>query len=160
LSKFRLLHILSLANCSDLQELPDSIGNLEHLRSLNLSGTAIKKLTEKICSLSQLQILKLNYCKDLEELPSNLHLLTNLCCLELIGTEVRKVSPHLGKLRNLKVVMDSFNVGRGKQFVIQQLGELNLDGSLSIGELQNIENSLDALEVDLKNKKLLVNLTL
>jgi len=51
-------------------------------------------------------------------------------------------------------------VGLGREFGIQQLGELNLDGSLSIGKLQNIENSLDALEVDLKNKKLLVNLTL
>jgi len=72
----------------------------------------------------------LNYCGDLEELSSNLYLLTNLCRLEFIETNVRKVPPHLGKLKNLKVVMNSFNVG----------------------ELQNIENSLDALEADLKNK--------
>jgi len=160
LSKFRLLRILSLANCSDLQELPDSVGNLEHLRSLDLSSTAIKKLTERICSLFHLQILKLNYCWKLEELPSDLHLLTNLCRLEFRGTAVRKVPPHLGKLKNLKVVMDSFNVGHGREFGIQQLGELNLDGSLSIEELQNIENSLDALESDMKNKTLLMNLTL
>ena len=160
LSKFKFLRMLSLSHCSDLQELPDSVGNLEHLRSLDLSRTGIRKLSEKICSLSFLQILKLNNCMNLEELPSNLYLLTNLCRLELKNTRVRKVPPNLGKLKNLKVVMNSFNVGHGRELGIQQLGELNLDGSLSIGELQNIENSVDALEADMKNKTLLVDLTL
>ena len=159
-SKFKFIRILSLSDCSDLQELPDSVANLEHLRSLDLSGTAIKKLTEKICSLSQLQILKLNYCRDLEELPSNLHLLTNLCRLEFKKTKVRKVPPYLGKLKNLKVVMNSFNVGHDRELGIQRLGEFNLEGSLSIKELQNIENFVDAFESNLRNKTHLVALTL
>jgi len=103
--------------------------------------------------------LRSTYCQSLEELPTNLHLLTNLCRLEFIGTKVRKVPPHLGKLKNLKVVMN-FNVGHGREFGIQQLGELNIDGSLSIGELQNVENSRDALEADLKNKTHLAKLEL
>ncbi|XP_027909268.1 putative disease resistance protein At3g14460 [Vigna unguiculata] len=159
-SKFRHLRILSLSYCSKIRELPDSIANLEYLRSLDLSHTSIRILTEKICSLSHLQILKLNYCSDLEELPSNLHLLTNLCLLELMENIVKKLPPSLGKLKNLKVVMRSFHVGHGREFGIQQLGELNLDGSLSIMELQNIENSLDASEAYLKNKTLLVRLEL
>jgi len=156
-SKFKFIRILSLLDCSDLEELPDSIANLEHLRSLDLSGTDIKRLNEKICSLSHLQILKLNDCSDLEELPSKLHLLTNLCRLE---TEVRKVPPHLGKLKNLKVVMNSFDVGHSRELGIQQLRELNLDGSLLIWNLRTIWNSVDALEADLKNKSHLVALTL
>ncbi|KAK8464404.1 hypothetical protein PHAVU_011G200840 [Phaseolus vulgaris] len=159
-SKFKFIRILSLSHCSDLQELPDSFGNLEYLRSLDLSHTMIKRLTEKICSLSHLQILNLNYCIHLEELPSNLHLLSNLCRLELKETKVRKVPPHLGKLKNLKVVMNSFNVGLSKELGIQQLREINLDGSISIGELQNIEDSTEALEADLKNKTHLVELSL
>jgi len=159
-SKFKFLRILSLSYCSDIIVVPDSVGNLGQLHLLDLSGTAIRKLSEKICSLSYLQILKLNYCTHLQELPSNLHLLTNLCRLEFIYTKVRKVPPHLGTLKNLKVVMNSFNVGHSREFGIQQLGELNFDGSLSIGELQNIENSLDALEADLKNKTCLVKLKL
>ncbi|XP_068485176.1 putative disease resistance RPP13-like protein 1 [Phaseolus vulgaris] len=155
-TKFKFLRILSLSHCSDLKELPDYVSNLEHLRSINLSHTAIEKLSERICVLPYLQILKLNYCRDLEELPSNLHLLTNLCRLEIKVTNVRKMPPYLGKLTNLKVVMSSFNVGHG----IQQLGELNLEGSISIEELQNVENSLDALEADLKNKTHLVTLKL
>ncbi|XP_068485205.1 putative disease resistance RPP13-like protein 1 [Phaseolus vulgaris] len=156
LSKFKFLRVLSLSDCSDLEELPDSVANLEHLRSFDLSGTAMKKLSEKICSLSHLQILMLNHCTYLVELPSNLHLLTNLCHLELRLTNVTKMPPYLGKLKNLKVVMSSFNVGHG----FQQLGELNLEGSLSIEELQNVENSLDTLKADLKNKTDLVALTL
>ncbi|QCD85631.1 hypothetical protein DEO72_LG3g150 [Vigna unguiculata] len=76
------------------------------------------------------------------------------------GSNLKKLPSGLGKLTNLKVVMKSFNVGHGRELGIQQLGELNLDGSLSIMELHNIENSLDASEAYLKNKTLLVKLEL
>ena len=113
-SKFKFIRILSLSGCSEIKEIPDSVDNLKHLCSLDLSHTAIEKLTGKICLLSHLQILKLNNCKNLKELPSNLHLLTNLCQLEFISTTLAKVPSHLGKLKNLKVMMDSFNVDHGR----------------------------------------------
>jgi len=159
-SKFKFIRILSLSHCFVLQELPDSVANLEHLRSLDLSNTDIKRLNEKICLLSHLQILKLNYCKVLKQLPSNLYLLINLCRLEFKGTKVTKVPPYLGKLKNLKIVMGSFNVGHDRELGIQRLRELNLEGSLIIQGLQNVENSLDALEADLQNKTHLVALKL
>jgi len=58
----------------------------------------------------------------------------------------------LAKLKNLQVLMSSFCVDKSKRVSIQQLGELNLYGSLTIDELQNIENPSYALEADLKNK--------
>ncbi|QCD85652.1 internalin A [Vigna unguiculata] len=160
-------HVLGLKKADDIGvelgtgKIPDSIDNLKHLRSLDLSHTAIEKLTGKICLLSHLQILKLNNCKNLKELPSNLHLLTNLCRLEFISTTLTKVPLNLGKLKNLKVMMDSYNVGHGRELGIQRLGELNnIHEDLSIGGLQNIDNSLDALEADLKNKTHIVKLKL
>ncbi|RDY11200.1 putative disease resistance RPP13-like protein 1, partial [Mucuna pruriens] len=159
LSKFKFLRVLSLFGCSDLKEVPDFVGNLKYLCSLDLSYTRIEKLPDSMCSLYNLQILKLNCCLYLEELPSNLDKLTNLGCLEFLGTGVREVPMHLGKLKNLQV-LSSFYVGKSSEFGIQQLGELNLRGSLSIQELQNIENPWDALAANLKNKIHLVELKL
>ncbi|KAG4950190.1 hypothetical protein AAZX31_15G217200 [Glycine max] len=157
-SKFKFLRVLSLSHCSNIKELPDSVCNFKHLRSLDLSDTGIKKLPGSTCSLYKLQILKLNRCRSLNELPSMLHELTNLHRLEFVNTDIIKVSPHLGKLKNLQVLMSSFYVG-SSEFTIQQLGELNLlHERLSFRELQNIENPSDALAADLKNKTHLVEL--
>ncbi|KAG4977415.1 hypothetical protein JHK86_036889 [Glycine max] len=158
-SKFKFLRILSLSH-HNLKEMPDSVGNLKHLRSLDLSNTRIKKLPDSTCFLCNLQVLKLNFCHLLEELPSNLHKLTNLRCLEFMLTKVRKMPMHIGKLKNLQV-LSSFYVGMGSDNCsIQQLGELNLRGRLSIEELQNIVNPLDALAAELKNKTHLLDLEL
>ncbi|XP_047162167.1 putative disease resistance protein At3g14460 [Vigna umbellata] len=158
-SKFKFIHTLSLLCCSGLLEVPDSIGDLKHLRSLDLSRTDIRKLPDSSCLLYNLQILKLNFCLLLKELPSNLYKLNNLRCLEFIATSVRKVPMHMGKMKNLQV-LSSFYVGKSNEFGIQQLVGLNLHGGLSIGDMQNIVNPLDALQVDLKNKKHLVKLEL
>ncbi|KAG4381854.1 hypothetical protein GLYMA_15G230700v4 [Glycine max] len=160
LHKLANLCVLSLSQCSGLTEVPNSIGDLKHLRSLDLSHTRIKKLPDSTCSLSNLQILKLNYCRYLKELPSNLHQLTNFHRLEFVDTELIKVPPHLGKLKNLQVLMSLFDVGKSSEFTILQLGELNLHGSLSFRELQNIKSPSDALAADLKNKTRLVELKL
>ncbi|KAL2326333.1 hypothetical protein Fmac_025391 [Flemingia macrophylla] len=159
-SKFKFLRVLSLSYCSGLTEVPDSVNGLKHLRSLDLSGTRIKKLPDSICFLYNLQILKLGFCRYLEELPCNVHKLINLRHLEFLGTRMRKVPMHLGKLKNLRVWMSWFDVGKSIEFSIQLLGELNLHGSLSISELQNIVNPSDALAADMKNKTNLVQLEL
>ncbi|KAG6530868.1 hypothetical protein ZIOFF_004629 [Zingiber officinale] len=71
LLKLKKIHVLELKNCA-LEELPDSIGKLIHLRSLNLSyNYTIRKLPESLCDLYNLQSLILNH-SGLEELPGNI----------------------------------------------------------------------------------------
>ncbi|WVZ04245.1 hypothetical protein V8G54_025051 [Vigna mungo] len=159
-SRFKLIRVLSLYNCRSLKEVPKSVGNLKHLRSVDLSWTQIEKLPDSISLLYKLQILQLNYCVNLKELPSCLYQLDNLRRLDLEGSGVQNVAAHLGKLKNLQVTMSSFHVEKSKENNFQQLGELDLHGSLTIDHLQNIENPSYALEVDLKNKPHLVELRL
>ncbi|XP_022634653.1 putative disease resistance RPP13-like protein 1 isoform X2 [Vigna radiata var. radiata] len=159
-SRFKFIRVLSLSHCDSLTKVPKSVGNLKHLRSLDLSRTQIEKLPDSISLLYKLQILLLNYCKNLKELPSCLYQLDNLRRLDLEGSGVQNVVAHLGKVKNLQVAMSSFHVEKIKENNFQQLGELDLHGSLTIDDLQNIENPFYALEVDLKNKPHLEELLL
>jgi len=160
ISNFKFLRLLSLPGCHEIEELPDSIGNLIHLRSLDLSGTHIDRLPDSTCSLCNLQVLKLNCCAFLEQLPMSLHELTNLRCLELMGTTLRRVPMLLGKLKNLQVRMNDLLFDESSGSSIQHLGEIDLHGELSIKNIENIMNPYDAMTADLKNKRHLVILNL
>ncbi|WVZ16956.1 hypothetical protein V8G54_009938 [Vigna mungo] len=154
ISNFKFLRVLSWRWCI---KVPDTIGDLIHLRSLDLSGSSIESLPDSICLLYNLQVLKLNNCFGLKELPLTLHELTNLRRLELKGTTLTKAPLRLEKLKNLHVWMGIFKVGKSSEFSIQQLGELNLHGELSIRNLENIANPY---EMNLKNKTHIVSLSL
>jgi len=96
LFQMKFLRVLPFYRCWDLKEVPDSIGDLKRLYSLDLSYTKIQKLPDSICLLYNLLILKLNFCINLEELPLDLHKLTKLRCLEFKTTQVRKMPMHFG----------------------------------------------------------------
>nr|ACJ22813.1 NBS-LRR type putative disease resistance protein CNL-B16 [Phaseolus vulgaris]ACZ74712.1 CNL-B16 [Phaseolus vulgaris] len=156
LSKIMFIRMLSFCGCSYLEEVPNSVGDLKHLHSLDLSSTGIQKLPDSICLLYNLLILKLNSCSKLEELPLNLHKLTKLRCLEFERTKVRKMPMHFGELKNLQV-LSTFFLDRNSELSTKQLGGLgglNLHGRLSINDVQNILNPLHALEANVKNKHL------
>ncbi|XP_047175442.1 putative disease resistance RPP13-like protein 1, partial [Vigna umbellata] len=152
-SKLKFLRVISLKGYYRLKEVPDSVGDLKHLHSLDLSHTKIPKLPNTVGLLYNLLILRLNGCSYLKELPSSLRKLTKLRCMEFEDTKVTKMPMHFEQVKNLHV-LNMYCVSRNSEFSIKQLGGINLHERLSINELQNIENPLDALEANLKNKQL------
>ncbi|KAL2328008.1 hypothetical protein Fmac_021435 [Flemingia macrophylla] len=65
---FSRLRRLDLSFCN-LFQIPDAIGSLQSLVSLNLEGNKFLRLSAAIKELSNLCILNLNHCKQLKYLP-------------------------------------------------------------------------------------------
>jgi hypothetical protein len=143
-----------------MTELPESIGKIKHLRYLNLSSTAIKRLLDSICKLCNLQTLNLSGCKDLSVLPIEMQKLINLRHLDISGTNIKEMSMQLGRLKCLQT-LTKFIVSKHSGASIEELGNFaNLRGKLSILELQNVVSPTDALKACLKDRKYLEELVL
>ncbi|XP_044498910.1 putative disease resistance protein RGA1 isoform X2 [Mangifera indica] len=138
LPKFEMLRALSFKGYQ-IFHLPDSIGDMIHLRYLNFSKTKIRSLPESTCQLFNLQTLLLKKCFDLMELPSNMRYLTNLCHLDISGRNSLREMPYgMKKLKNLQV-LSNFIVGEDTHSYLEDLRSLSfLQGELHISELQNV----------------------
>jgi Leucine-rich repeat (LRR) protein len=105
-SSFKFLRMLDLSD-RNLDSVPSSIGKLKHLRHLDLSRNGkMKKLSDSITSLHNLQTLGLSYCSSLQELPSDIKKLVNLRHLEIDGCQLTYMPRGLGQLNNLWMLTD------------------------------------------------------
>ncbi|XP_021826374.1 putative disease resistance RPP13-like protein 1 [Prunus avium] len=154
------LRVLKLSKYNNIVELPNSIGNLIHLRYLNLSNTGIKRLPSTVCTLYNLQTLLLSYCSSLIELPTDMRKLINLRHLDCSGTQIEEMPVQMGTLKSLRT-LTTFFVGKSNGSTIGELRELShLEGKLSILKLNNVVDGRDAWRANLKNKKDLKELEL
>ncbi|XP_057739019.1 putative disease resistance RPP13-like protein 1 [Arachis stenosperma] len=151
LSKLKYLRALSF-NCFPLESLPDSIGELIHLRYLDLSYTDIMTLPDTLCNLYNLQTLKLVRCWKLKALPVGMKDLTNLRYLDISGTGLHEMPEDMSKLTSLQVLSD-YVVGERDGNKINELGALaNLHQRIFIDKLENVVNSSEALEARMFDK--------
>ncbi|KAI9196171.1 hypothetical protein LWI28_021626 [Acer negundo] len=101
--RFPRLRALDLSG-SSIEVLPKKIGNLRHLRYLDLNGNRkLKKLSKSICKLQKLETLFLSGCSELKEIPRELRYLISLRRLSI--TTKQKCLPEniMGCLNSLRV---------------------------------------------------------
>ncbi|GLT96362.1 hypothetical protein SLE2022_139880 [Rubroshorea leprosula] len=152
LPKLQCLRALSLQNYV-IWKLPDSIGDLKCLKYLNLSSTLIKSLPESVGLLLQLQTLLLSNCYQFSKFPSTIGNLIDLHHLDIMGTDSLKEMPRgIATLKNL-LTLSNFMVGEANG--LMRLSDLKnfqqLQGKLSILDLQNVFDIQDAREASLGN---------
>ncbi|XP_074285438.1 disease resistance protein RGA2-like [Silene latifolia] len=140
LPKWTCLRSLDLSH-SQAKNLPESIGQLLHLRSLDLSSsTRLKVLPKSIAKLINLQTLLLDYCFSLIQLPNDVSKLVNLSTLNVARCEALSCMPSGISMLTCLHTLCQFVVGSrvsstSKQCFngLKDLQHLNkLKGSLSI----------------------------
>jgi hypothetical protein len=144
LPKLLCLRVLSLSGYC-IVELTDSIGDLKHLRYLDLSYTQIRGLPESTTTLCNLQTLILENCRYLKKLPSKLGNLVNLRHLNILNAyKLEGMPPQIGNLTCLQT-LSNLIVRKGNCSALKELGSLlHLQGTLVISRLENAIESKDA----------------
>ncbi|XP_017441717.2 putative disease resistance RPP13-like protein 1 [Vigna angularis] len=159
-SMLKYLRVLSFRDFQSVLALPDSIGELIHLRYLNLSYTGIATLPESLCNLYNLQTLKLYCCSELTKLPGAMQNLVNLRHLEILNTSIKEMPKAMRKLNQMQN-LDFYIAGKHIENSIKELRGLpNLHGSFCIQKLENVTQGEEALEARLMDKKHINDLSL
>lgn len=158
-SSFRYLRTLNLSG-SGIKKLHSSISCLISLRYLNISNTLIERLPESICDLVYLQVLNLSDCHDLIELPRRLASIFQLRHLMIYGCcRLSQFPDHIGRLIQLQT-LPVFIVGTEISQGLKQLHSLPLAGELNIRKLENVKPGSDAASASLRRKPKLHSLGL
>ncbi|QHO26157.1 putative disease resistance RPP13-like protein 1 [Arachis hypogaea] len=153
LEQLKCLRVLSLQFfLADENLLHGSIGELIHLRYLDLSYTSIAALPESLSCFYNLQTLKLRDCDKLKKLPSNMQNLVNLRHLDIEGTGLGEMPKKMSRLKDLQF-LSCYIAGKHEENGIEELGELtHLHGSLRIEKLENVKNSGEASNARMDEK--------
>ncbi|OAY72339.1 putative disease resistance protein [Ananas comosus] len=142
-----------------IKELPVSIGELKHLRFLNLSHTRIKSLPESLANLRKLQILDLSGCIMLCSFPTWINKISSLRHLKARPDLICTIEG-IGKLSSLQD-LEEFRVRKNEGHKIEELKNMKeLHGKLQIRNIENVKSEIEARGADLLDKVYLEGLEL
>ena len=131
-----------------IEEVPSEIGQLTHLKDLNLSENEISSLPLEIGQLTNLAILRLAH-NQLKKLPPEIGYLTRLTKLNLAGNQLTNLPPEIGQLTNLnelnlaenKLTTVSSEIGHLRNLTILRLPNNQITSlPLEICTLTNLKN--------------------
>ncbi|KAI0496882.1 hypothetical protein KFK09_023208 [Dendrobium nobile] len=144
---------------SPLEEIPEEIGYLTHLRYLNFVKALMVPLPRSVCNLYHLQFLIYDrdrkFSDDDDFLPSDLNNLRNLHYLELSSPGMYEI----GKLNSLQE-LDGIFVQNLAGYRIEELENMNELRKLVIYFPENVEDAKDACKAKLCDKRNLTDLSI
>lgn len=146
----------------DIESIPESIGNFQHLKSLSIEKTKIDTLPVSFENLKSLTILNLSRNK-FKELPSIILRLMNIKDFMMAGNKIISIPRSINKLKNLEYLYlenNKIKILPDTMSDLSQLKELSLENNdlLSIPESISNLKSLEVLylkgnnSLNLKNK--------
>ncbi|XP_048494132.1 putative disease resistance RPP13-like protein 1 [Beta vulgaris subsp. vulgaris] len=146
-------YIRALRLCSGkIEELPECIGDLIHMRFILLYLPKVRVLPKSISKLCNIQTLDLRDCNNLKEVP-DVRFLVKLRHLHIERTSLREMPFGMGLLKSLQT-LDRFVLAAEHGSRVRELNNLlELNGKLSITGLENVTSVEDAQEAHLHEKK-------
>ncbi|CAB4272798.1 unnamed protein product [Prunus armeniaca] len=168
ISQVKCLRTLNLSD-NFLKEVPDEIGELVHLRYLDLSDNDdLMKLPDIVCNLINLQTLRLIWCTNLERLPEGMGKLINLQHLHVKYCRSLKLPKGIARLTSLRTLDEVYirgndDVDNNKEALFELSDLRNMDqlrGSFRIEFLEDLKDARQAEQAHLVNKNCLVSLQL
>jgi len=131
---------------NNLNQLPDSFGNLTNLEVLNLYNTNLNQLPDSFGNLTNLQRLYMDCNPNLNQLPDSFGNLTNLQVLYVRENYLNQLPDSFGNLTNLEVLdlsdnnlnqlPDSFGNLTNLQRINMKRNPLNKDSKKTLDKLK------------------------
>ncbi|XP_058721740.1 putative disease resistance protein At3g14460 isoform X2 [Vicia villosa] len=154
------LQFLLLAGCKRFTELPKDMGKLVNLCYLDVSNTALREMPKHMGKLVNLYYLDVSNTA-LRELPEDMGKLVNLRYLDVSDIVLTEMPIQIAKLQNLQTLSDFVVSKHNDGLKVAELGKFpNLHGKLSISQLQNVYDPIEAFKANMKMKERIDELAL